>query len=262
MTSTSTSRASCRIVVGMKVTSEIEPPVEAATTLASAIEAEILGLFVEEEAMIDLAGLPFARAFDTGSAEPRQLTRDAMAQAISRGAQLCQRVLSTRAEKARVKWAFSSTQGDLPEALKSHLSAGDFLVVSAERRGFGWRQLISELRATPRHTRGVVIAAADREKPAQGPVLAIDDGDEAGRITVALAARIAAVTGAPMELFVVAASDSEAARIIGRAEEIAGSARSITTHRLMPGTPPHRCGRAHAHPAVFRGGRSRGRTVP
>ncbi len=227
----------CRIVIGLKAASDIDTSVDAATTLAAAVKAEVVGLFIEEQAMIDLAGLPFARAMSIGATRPQRVTTEAMAQAFSRGALMCQRSLSARAQKAQVKWSFSAERGSLPEKIKTALAVGDYLVLSSEGHGFGSHPAIDELRAAASRARGVMIAAAPATRPRKGPVIAVDDGDAAGEVTVALAVRLAKVTAAPLMLFVIAASDGEADRIVRRAHELAGPDISITIHRFAPGAP-------------------------
>ncbi|NNE24427.1 MAG: hypothetical protein HKN11_17640 [Rhizobiales bacterium] len=228
---------SCRIVIGLKAASDIDPPVDAATVLASAIKAELVGVFIEEEAMMDLAGLPFATAVSFGASKPQRLTPDTMKQAMARGAMMCQRALSARATSAQIKWSFSHRRGSAPETARAALNAGDYLVLSGQNHGFGSYELIEELRSVPRHSSGVLIAARQHQKPAKGPVIAVDDGDTTGAKTLALAARIAAATGQQLMLFAVAGTDADADRIVQRARELTGPTAAIEVHRFLPNAP-------------------------
>ncbi|MDH3741218.1 MAG: hypothetical protein OER56_06415 [Hyphomicrobiales bacterium] len=230
-------RSSCRIVIGLKAASDIDPPVDAATVLASAIKAELVGLFIEEEAMMDLASLPFASAISFGASKPQPLTPDTMKQAIARGAMMCQRALSTRATSARIKWSFSRQPGSAPETVRAALNAGDYLVVSGQNHGFGSYELMDELRSVPKHSSGVLIAARQHQRQTKGPVIAVDDGDITGEKTLALAARVAAATGQQLMLFAVAGTDADADRIIQRAHELTGPAANIEAHRFLPNAP-------------------------
>ncbi len=227
----------CRIIVSLKSVYDVELPVTAATTLAAAINAEVIGLFVREDAMIDLAGLPFVRAINVGSKQPVQITQKAMEQAFQHGAMLCRRTLSAMAEKAQVKWSFNTEQGELSAKTRDILMAGDFLVLEGSNYGSGLRLLIDELHAMSHYSRGVVVAARRRELRNNGPVIAIDDGDAAGEKTVALAARIARVIGTHLDLFAVAASDAEAEHIAQRARKLAGAEVGLQIHRFAPGAP-------------------------
>lgn len=226
-----------RILIGLGPASNIDPSLTAATVLAAAIEAELVGLYAQDDAMIDLAALPFARALGIGAARPEPLTRDAMAKAIRQGAVTCRRVLSAHAERASVSWSFSTARGELSAIVRRTVADGDFLVLSADRIGFNPRQLIEELRSVPRDVGGILVAAPPRTKPSSGPVVAIDDGDASGRETIALASRIANISGAQLSLLVIAATDADAERIVRRANSLISSGQSMNAHRIAPGSP-------------------------
>lgn len=226
-----------RIVISLRAGADFDPSVGAATTLAAAIKAEIFGLFVQEEAMLDLAGLPFARVSQFGSAKTTPLTAGSMAAAMSRRAEMCRRALSAHADKAQIGWSFSIEHGELPLTLRGNLAAGDFLVLSGIGRGLGASQLIDELHAVPSEIRGIVVAAQQRSTQQKGPVVAIDDGDASGKITLSLANQVAKAANAAIDLFVVASNDAEAGRIIERARRVIEPAQPLIIKRFSPGAP-------------------------
>lgn len=227
-----------RIVVGLKSESRIDVSVETAAIMAVAIKAEIFGLFVREDAMADLADLPFASALSFGAGKPMLLTRASMETAFNRREGHCRRALSQRAQQAQVKWSFHSSRGALPTHILRVLDPADFLVLSRERRGPGaYRGLIEDIQVTAAGARGIVVAPARVPGPKLGPVIVIDDGSEAGADRVRLAMQIAGVTGAQPVLFVVAQTDGEANRIIARGEQVASPGSGLIVHRLFPGTP-------------------------
>jgi len=230
-------REGCRIVVSLKAASHVESPVEAAATLAAAIEAEIVGLFVKEDAMIDLAGLPFARTLGFGTGRSQALTRDAMERAFSRGEILCRRTLSARAERAQVKWSFQTMRGEVAGGIRSALGMGDFLVLSRERRGGDVSDVMGEVRSGGTGVRGIVVASQRFSRPDGGPVIAIDEGGAGGEETILLASRIAAVTGTGLVVLAVAHTDEEAGRIADRSRELAGLGSNPDIHRFPSGDP-------------------------
>lgn len=234
MTSGSANHTAHRIVIGFKAAHDSDPSVQAATTLAAAIGAEVVGVYVREETMIDLAGLPFARAINAGTAQRVPLTQETMEQALRSGAVTCRRTLSVVAGKAQVKWSFNIKQGELTEQTEKALVSGDFLVLDCEGHELGMRFPIKVLRSMPRQASGVVIAARRRTFRSNGPIIAIDDGDAAGRQTVVLAARLAKASGVSLELFVLAQSDAEAERIALRARDLVDPEVTLGCHRFMP----------------------------
>ncbi len=226
-----------RIVVGLTSASNAERAMAAAAVLARIIEAKIIGLFVQEENMVELAEFPFARVLDFDSPKPREVSRQLMQQAYARRAAICRQALSNHAGKARVNWSFSTQQGNISAKVEEMAGSGDYVVLSGETHGTGMHSLVRALRTVPAGVKGVVVAALHHESRTAGPIVAIDDGDEAGARTVTLAARLAEMEGRPLHLFVIAASDTDADRIEARATELVGNRQAVTTHRYLPGAP-------------------------
>lgn len=226
-----------RIIIGLRAGMDIDLPVGAATSLAAAIKAEVFGLFVQEQAMFDLAGLPFARVSKFGTAKTTALTTKSLATAMNQSAEVCRRTLSTYADKAQIRWSFSTQRGELPIALMGHVAAGDFLVLSRMSRGFGSAQLIGELRSAPSNVSGIVVAAAKDSARRDAPVVAIDDGDAAGEVTLLLAQHVAKDRDAPICLFAVAATDARTDLIVERAGKLIEPAQRLIIKRLSPGLP-------------------------
>lgn len=226
-----------RIVVGLTAASDAERGIAAAAVLAGVTEAKIVGLFVQEEIMFDLAEFPFARVLDFDSPKPREISRQSMQEAFARTAAVCERVLSKRAAKAQVNWSFSTRQGDLNTVVEAMAGSGDYVVLPGETHGMGTHSLIHTLRMVPAGVGGVVVAALHRKSRSTGPIVAIDDGDETGARTVVLAARLAALEGKPLHLIVIAAADADAERIEARAAALVSDKQAMTTHRHLPGSP-------------------------
>jgi hypothetical protein len=238
-----------RIVVGLRSASNAERAIAAATVLASVIEARIVGLFVQEEIMLDLAEFPFARVLDFDKPQPRKVSRQSMNEAFVRTAAICRRTLSNHAGKARVGWSFSTRQGEFKATVEAEAGSGDYVVLSSETHGTGIRALIDALRMMPANVAGVVVAGIDGARRSSGPVVAIDDGDATGARTVALAARLAAVEGKSLHLFAVAAADADAQRIQARAATLIGKGQTMVRHRYAPGSPQSiAAGIAHLSP--------------
>lgn len=243
-----------RIVVGLKSASDVERAMAAATVLATVIEAEIVGLFVQEEAMLDLAEFPFARVLDFDSPNPREVSRKLMQEAFTRTAAICKQSLLSHASKAQVRWSFSTELGDFNATVKASAGSGDFVVLPGETHGIGTRALINALRKLPDGIKGVIVAALHRGSHSTGPVVAIDDGDQAGAQTVALAGRIAAIGDKSLHLFAIASSNAGAARIADRAAKLTSKGQTIATHRHVPGLPQSiAAGLAHLSPSFVLG---------
>ncbi len=226
-----------RIVVGLTSASDAERAIAAATTVARVVEAHLVGLCVQEQAMLDLADFPFARVLDVDSPKPREVSRQSMQQAFARTAAVCRQALLKHADRAHVNWSFSAQQGEFNTVLQATTGTGDYVVLTGESHGMGLHAQLRDLRLVPARVGGVVVAGPHRKRRSAGPIVAIDDGDETGARTVAIAAHLAALNDKPLNLFVIAASDADADRIRNRAEALMEFKQTLTTHRYLPGSP-------------------------
>jgi hypothetical protein len=226
-----------RVIVGWESHSAADLSIEAATLLATVMRSEVVGLFVENDAMIELAGLPFVRVLGAGDSPPKSVTPESIAMAYARGAVVCRQSLSAHAGRAQLKWSFSTERGVLSAKIRSVATATDFVVLSGNIHGFGAKQLMEELRSSPAEVRGVLIAGLREIASQTGAVIAIDDGDKKGEHTIRLAANIAAVKKVGLIVFAVANNDEEAEFIIVRARNLAGPKVTLAVHRFLPGSP-------------------------
>ncbi|MEJ2343030.1 MAG: universal stress protein [Gemmatimonadales bacterium] len=83
-----------RIVVALDASRSSLAALEAAAELAAAVNAELAGLFVEDENLVRLAGLPLAREFDRISERPRSMDTAQLRRHMARQAQQARRALS------------------------------------------------------------------------------------------------------------------------------------------------------------------------
>lgn len=226
-----------RIVVGLTSASDAERAVAAATAVARVVEAQLVGLCVQEQSMLDLADFPFARVLNFDSPKPREVSRQSMQRAFARTATICRRALLKHADKAQVNWSFSAERGEFNTVLQATAGTGDYVVLTGETHGIGLHAQLRDLRLVPARVGGVVVAGPHRKRRSAGPIVAIDDGDETGARTVAIAAHLAALNDKPLHLFAIAGSDSDVDRIRNRAEALMDRKQTVTTHRYLPGSP-------------------------
>ncbi len=224
-----------RVVVGLRSATQVAPSIEAATTLAQAIEAELVGLFVEDEAVIDLAGLPFAQALSVGAGEPCRLEADMILKAFSLAATDMKRRLSTNAQRAHLKWSFTCQRGEWRQTVQAVAKREDFVVLCDEPALFEIRAHLRDMRTMLAHAHGLLVASGLRAGKRKGPVVVIDDGDALGGKTVQMAQRIAAALQAPLHLFAIADSDAAAGEISQRAQRLCPAGTTLTVQRFPPG---------------------------
>jgi hypothetical protein len=108
-----------------------------AVDLAHSLEAELLGLFVEDVELFNLAALPFAGEVGFPSAVRRTLDVGAMERSLRAQAQRLQRELSARLAGRPVKWTFEVVRGRAVAELRAAVEARDLVIVSMPRTAAG-----------------------------------------------------------------------------------------------------------------------------
>ncbi len=129
MTAPETEPALRRILVALDVSEQSRAALEAAARLAGGLNAELVGLFVEDSDLLRMAELPVTRlvgARSTGALDPAMLRRAFKVQAAE-----ARQVLERTAERWQIKWSFRVTRGTIAEAVVAE--AGDFDLVALGR---------------------------------------------------------------------------------------------------------------------------------
>lgn len=208
-----------RVVIGFDPSGETDALLEMAASLAGAAGAEMRGLFVEESALIDLAGLPFARVTRRGGRQGEPIDLSGMERALRREALACERALSSHAGRVRVSWSFGRTRGRLGEALGAAIDRGDLVAITAGDIGAqAGREALMLARRAAAQGMGAVIVSPRRRR-AWGPVVVLDDGDEGALEALEIGARVATVRGEPLAVMIVADTEEMAERIEQRDRE-------------------------------------------
>jgi hypothetical protein len=171
-----------RIVVSLDAVSEISAAIEAAARLAVRWNAALHGVFVEDEDLLRLAGLPFARQVSLG-AGAEALTPAQAARQLRASAATARRELAAAARRHDLRWSFEIAHG-AAAADTVTTAAGDFVVACTASRPIGahfrvdtqrWRAVAagsgSLLLTHPARAGGTVVTVLYDREPASGRVL-------------------------------------------------------------------------------------------
>jgi hypothetical protein len=171
-----------RIVVSLDAVSEISAAIEAAARLAVRWNAALHGVFVEDEDLLRLAGLPFARQVSLG-AGAEALTAAQAARQLRAFAETARRELAAAARRHDLRWSFEIAHG-AAAADTVTTAAGDFVVACTASRPIGahfrvdtqrWRAVAagsgSLLLTHPARAGGTVVTVLYDREPASGRVL-------------------------------------------------------------------------------------------
>ena len=124
-----------RVVVSLDAVSEIQATIETAARLAVRWKAALHGIFVEDEDLLRLAGLPFARQVSLGAGAEALTTAEAARQ-LRAVAETARRELAAAAQRYDLRWSFEIVNGTaVLETVTT--AAADFVVASAVSRPIG-----------------------------------------------------------------------------------------------------------------------------
>lgn len=176
-------------------------------------EAEVKGLFVEDDELLRLAALPFSRELCRLTFVERALDLATLEQQFRIQARLARRALETAVGLERARHSFRSARGTLATLLPREAEDVDLLV-------FGPAGAAPRFGRTPAPRR-----AAEREP---GPVVVACSGSAAGLRALSVAERLARARRHRLEVLVIA-DDEDRAR----------SLAADLCAKLQP--PPSRC---------------------
>ncbi len=179
-----------RILVAADASPQSQAALAAAVQLAAAVEAEVEGLFVEDEQVLRAAGLPFTAEVRTHSQPPTPLSDRRMERQLRRQAERAEAALQRTAESLDVPHSFQVVTGAVTQELRAAAAEADLLALgktstdsSRHRLGSTARALLSEC--------GASVLVLRSAAPLRQPVLTYFDGSAAGDRALALAARLA-----------------------------------------------------------------------
>ncbi|MFN2250968.1 MAG: universal stress protein [Anaerolineae bacterium] len=180
-----------RILVALDASEHSLAALDAAVTLASRLEAELMGLFVEDENLLRMADLPITRQIGAFSAVIREFDRADVERELRAQAAVAERALTTAAERSRVAHTFQVRRGSVTSELLE--AAADADLVSLGRLGWshpGWRAVGSTAEAVMERTRCPVLVL-HRATYLALPFVTVYDGSEVSRRLVHSAASLA-----------------------------------------------------------------------
>jgi nucleotide-binding universal stress UspA family protein len=108
-----------RIVVGLDSRLRTDAALEALAALADEMEADLIGLFVEDVDLLHFAALPFAREVGFPSATRRDLDVARMERSFEAQANELRRACEAVLKSSSVSWSFRVARGSRAEQLLS-----------------------------------------------------------------------------------------------------------------------------------------------
>src|SRR5581483_4877961 len=231
-----------RVVIRLDAVSDSRGTIDAATRLALRWHARLHGVFVEDEALMQLAELPFARQIGLRSGH-QALDAAAMRDEFKALARHARQMLAEAAQPRRLDWSFEVIRGaaDAPIATAG---PGDFIVMQAAARPFAKLRLPVR-RPAPRAVRQPTLMLR-RAAHRPGSVVAVVSGapGDALERALGLAADLAAAEAASLTVLDYSRAPGSQA-IEGWASRRAPGSPQLRIERPPPGSE-----RAHGRRAL------------
>ena len=180
--------------------------VEAAVRVARALRGELRGMFVEDEDLLALADLPFAREISISGAPSRPLTSALLRKEMQAASQVMQQVFDRLVDAAQVSAAFEIVH-DATQALHA-LQKERVILAIGEPVAVAGAHMLPEFNDFA----GLVVVG-QRARRARGPIVAAVEGASDTARIVDTAEDLAREQGREVVLVIAAADHEEFARL-------------------------------------------------
>jgi len=220
-----------RILVALDASVSSLAALEAAVALASRLEAELVGLFVEDVNLLKLAALPFAREVGFPSARRRRLGSVEMERSLRAQASRAEAALIAAAERQSVRCSFRVVRGEVTAQVLEAATEVDLLALGMARSR-AWRAS---------STSHVIVSAASGPvllltpgTPARPPIASVYDGSAESARALLLARRLVQSESDTLTVLVVARNADDAQRLRQQAAgHLAGSGLAVDYVTLL-----------------------------
>jgi len=118
-----------RILVALDGDESASAALEAAAGLAAALEAELVGLFVEDSELLDAADLPVTWSIPRFPGPRGAIDASAMGRALKISAGEAGRAVAAAGQRFHVKWSFEVRQGAVAEQVLNQARGFDLLAL-------------------------------------------------------------------------------------------------------------------------------------
>jgi nucleotide-binding universal stress UspA family protein len=222
-----------RILVALDASPHSQAALEAASELADALKAELVGIFVEDIDLLHLAGLPFAREVGYPSGVDRPLDSLSMERELRVQAEQVRQTLAGVAARRQIRWSFRVVRGQVAAELLTAAQEADLLAL-------GRASWASTRRVRLGATARVVVAQAPRlvlllqhGHAICQPVQLVYDASSGAQRALATAARLVALTGGQLTVMLLTDTPESAQRLQEdlderlQAQQVKGSYRQL-----------------------------------
>ncbi len=214
-----------RVVVAFDPVGENKSSIELAAQLAAWWDVALRGVFVEDETLIHLAALPFARHVGPSGDVSQEFDEGMLLHQFEAHANRIRAALAVAAREHEVGWSFDVVRGQ-PSLATLSIGDQDLLVVEAASRAFaGDFRLDSRWLAEAFRTHRPILLVRSTNIRRDGVVALVQKPGASAERTVGAAARLALAGRRPLTIL-LAHQDIDAAAIMAQLHAISDQVAS------------------------------------
>ncbi|MAG96461.1 MAG: universal stress protein [Alphaproteobacteria bacterium] len=197
-----------RILVALDSSAEGLAALDTAARLAARLEAELEGLYVEDEALLHMARAPLTRIVSMTSAS-QSLSAADMERSMRAQARAAHQALARASERRAVRWSFRTVRGQVSGEILAAAPGVDMVILGKANRRLARAKLGSTARTLWSQAPGAVLVGehAAGEGAGEHPVICVYEGTPASDRAVAIAASIAGNGCCRLTLLLVGSSE-------------------------------------------------------
>lgn len=224
-----------RVLVALDSALDSDSVLEMAAGIAAANACELYGLFVEDQDLLRLAGLPFAREIQLARAMSRALAPEQLLQDLRARAGLAQTAILKQAALHDLTWSFQVAQGRSEEVVLLAAAAGDIIAMGRRFGPLAQPGRVSRrARLLAARAPGPLLLAGELPAGRPGPVVLPYDGSPAAEAMLGVAIRVARARGQPLEILLLGNVVADAGAFETRLRAATGGRQPPALRVLVP----------------------------
>jgi nucleotide-binding universal stress UspA family protein len=220
-----------RILVALNASPHSQAALDAAVRLAEAFEADVQGLFVENEALRRAAQLPFSREVRAYTVSPKRLDDRRIQRQLRYQAEYAEHTLQYAAEQAEVAYDFDTVEGRVTHELVRAAAEVDLLVLGKTSTASSRRRLGSTSQTVLAEAPTSVLVLRE-SVAAQQPILTYYDGTETADTALRTAVQMVRRAPRPLTVLLPPPDDAETSRLRDEVQARYGAETTLTVHPL------------------------------
>jgi len=204
-----TERRIARVVIASDSVGECEDTIETAAQIATWLDAALHGVFIEDEALLNMTAIPAVRHVGpTGEIFTTVDERVVQHQFAAQAARM-RRAIEKAARAQELVWSFDTVRGR-PSASILHMDRQDLLVIEAESRPFtGGTRFASRLMATALESEKPTLVLRNSTDAPNGIIALVQTTPALAAPLIIRAARLASASNQSLTLFLTQDTDDE-----------------------------------------------------